>query len=96
MIYLEYLKMYNDNIIFHSDRNYPSIESSGKTTFNISSAQSIDVVDASSSSRYLVFIESGGYRYLASNAYIDGGKIKVFIDPDGTMTGTIYWRKYVD
>ena len=89
--------MYDADIIFHSDRQYPAIDKSGSMPFSISSPTLIQLTSGISvEKRFIVFQESNGYRSIVKHQFINNGNLFAYIEFYGSISKTIYWRTYAD
>ena len=89
--------MYDTDIIFHSDRQYPAIEKSGSMPFSISSPTLIQLASGLSvENRFIVFREMNGYRSIVEHQFINDGNLFVYIIAYTPISGTLYWRAYAD
>ena len=89
--------MYDTDIIFHSDRQYPAIDKSGSMPFSISSPTLIHLTSGLSvDKRFIVFQEINGYRSIAGHQFINNGNLFVYIVAYAPKSGTLYWRAYAD
>lgn len=89
--------MYDTDIIFHSDRQYPAIEKSGSMPFSISSPTLIQLTSGLNvENRFIVFQEINGYRSIAGHQFINDGNLFVYIVAYASKSGTLYWRAYAD
>lgn len=93
--------MFNDNIMFHSDRDYPTIINSGSTSYSKgASPTTVTIGTISSTDDYLVIRETGGYRTIIypdddfSTVYTVGTTLYVFLGSYTSESGTLYWRIY--
>ena len=89
--------MYDTNIIFHSNRQYPAIDKRGSMPFSISSPTLIQLTSGLSiEKRFIVFQESNGYRSIVKHQFINSGNLFAYIEFYGSISGTLYWRTYAD
>ena len=89
--------MYDTNIIFHSNRQYPAIDKSGSMPFSVSSPTLIQLTSGLSvEKRFIVFQESNGYRSIVRHQFINNGNLFAYIIAYTPISGTLYWRAYAD
>ena len=89
--------MYDTNIIFHSNRQYPAIDKSGSKSFSVSSPTLIQLASGlSAEKRFIVFQESNGYRSIVKHQFINNGNLFAYIEFYSSISGTLHWRAYAD
>lgn len=90
----------NKNIVFHSERIYPSIVRSGKKSYSIGSSPSTITITSIGPDETFSLVDVHGGRIYGSRretlAYVEGGNIKVYFENYASRTGTIEWRIYGD
>ena len=95
--------MFNDNIRFHSGRDYPAIKDHGTTSFTkTGTPTAFSLCTVTDSDEYLVFKEVGGVRDLiytgtdSSTVYRLGTTLYAYLADYDSYAGTFYWRVYGD
>lgn len=94
--------MYNKDITFHSNRNYPTIDRNGSVPYSKgASPATINITAANPDEEYLIINEFAGWRRIVGGTqvntdqvYVSGGVLRVYLDNFTSGNGVIYWRVY--